>query len=443
MKKLLIISIIICYKASSVLGNVLQEYSAATPDTKFKLEGFFLSQSGFRDQDKLKEDEKNISKNRKDFGFYTETTLSATITKVVNDITYGAKIILMPTTKVKTSFNFNGSHIFIESDWGKVEVGSPHDAGTKMRIIGDNIVAGTGSTGNWSRYANIRSKNMRYFGLTGTEIKEGVAPEFVTYKEYFFDSLFKTQLNQIHDRTEPSRKISYFIPKIKGFQFGISYIPDSGNVGGSAHNESSLKSRSGITSIKIDSDNIWIINRNVKDAFSAGITYEHKFSDKIGLKLAATGEYGRAISKIKLIKNERKNNKQVLAEYKPSNLKTYNIGAILIYGKFSYAASYGTLGKSLTTKKYYKTGRDTCYYNGTISYTQDKIKTSISYFRSERFKNTIDVIALGTEYKLEPGLVPYCEIAYFKAKGKPSHYPNAPEKKTKGTIGVLGIKLKF
>ena len=436
MKKLLLVA------ATCLSSSVFAATSDS--DTVVKLDGFFQFQAGFANQNKLTSAEKKISNNRKDFGFYTEATLAATVAKTVDDITYGGKLILVPTTKPKTSAAYNGSHIFVESSFGKVEAGSPYDAGSKMRVIGDLVSAGTGgSTGNWARYANLKSDNMKYFGTDTNKITKGVAPEFVDYKEYFFDSLFRTQLDQVHDKAEPARKISYFTPKTQGFQFGISYIPDSGNVGGGTHNDDSLKSKSGVTDVKVDGDNTYVLNRNVKDAFSAGVTYEYNISEGVDLKLGATGEYGKAAGKIKLVSNKGKDNEDVLGEYKPADLRTYNLGAILTYGSFSYAASYGTLGKSLTSKEYHKTGRNTWYYNGAIAYSQGPIKTSVSYFKSDRFKSTVDAVALGTEYKFLPGLVPYAEIACFQAKGRPAHYLEAPKKKTKGTVALIGAKLKL
>ena len=101
------------------------------------------------------------------------------------------------------------------------------------------------------------------------------------------------------------------------------------------------------------------------------------------------------------------------------------------------------MGKSLTTKEFHKTGRNTKYLNVAVAYGQGPIKTSVSYFKSNQFANTLNSVTLGSEYKLAPGLLPYAELSYFEAKGKPSFYPEAPKRKTRGTVAVLGAKLKF
>ncbi len=55
----------------------------------------------------------------------------------------------------------------------------------------------------------------------------------------------------------------------------------------------------------------------------------------------------------------------------------------------------------------------------------------------------MDTITIATGHKIMPGLLPYAEISHFQAKGKPVYYPEAPNKKTKGTVGLIGTKLKF
>lgn len=416
----------------------------AKPDIKIKLSSdtdlmFDASlhfQAGFRNQDKLKGTEKNVSGYRRGFSFMTEAAFGVRVAKTVDSIIYGGKLMLVPTTRLKGGLASNGSHIFVESDFGKVELGSPHDAGAKMRITGNNVIAGTGG---WSSYTNSKSDHLKYFGPAGSVATEGIEPEFLSGAEYFFDSVFKTKLDQSHDRAEPSRKISYFTPQFNGWQFGVSYIPDSGNTGGNVTNEKPDKTKSGVNDHKMPSGETFNINRNVKDGFSVGAVYEYNIDDGIDLKLAATGEYAKAAGGA----SKKQTTNSPAVQYKLADLKTYNLGAVLTYGNFSYSASYGSLGKSLTTPEYHKTSRHVSHYNGAVAYSQGPIKTSISYFKSTRFTNTVDTVAIGTEYKFMPGLVPYAEIAYFRAKGRPSYYPDAPKKQTKGTVALIGARLKL
>jgi predicted porin len=184
-----------------------------------------------------------------------------------------------------------------------------------------------------------------------------------------------------------------------------------------------------------------ILNQNVKDSISAALSYQQELTDDMALKLAVTGEYGKPARRVIHRKTDAPTN--IIGTYKLDDLKAYNLGAIFTYGNFSLGASYGNLGKSLTNKEYYRVGRNTYYYDGAIAYGQGPIKTSISYFKSSRYKNTVDTVSVGTQYKIMSGLLPYAEISHFKAKGKPVYYTDAPNKKTKGTVGLIGAKLKF
>ncbi|UCM85836.1 MAG: porin [Rickettsia endosymbiont of Culicoides impunctatus] len=439
MKKLMILLCFSCFSSIAFASGSATQADAAS-DTEIKLEGCFDFQSGYRNQKKLSGTSKNITDNKKNLGFYTEAAFMATAKQELNDVTVGAKIVLLTTTKPKLSAAYNGSHIFLETDYGKVELGSPHDAASNMSV-------GTGSTAvplagcGWSKFAVLYDDNMKYKGLK---------PDFDTSGSSIFHmGSFSNSFDDISSKTETSRKVSYYTPEMQGFQFGISYIPDSANTGGNR----SLKNLDykglsklgvGVTKVKVPDinggkDNQVIINQNVRDAISAGISYKYEIIDDVSVKVGITGEYGKPASKIIVLYPDDK----VLYRYKLSNLASYNLGAIFTYGNISCAASYGNLGKSLTSKAYHKVGRNTQYYKGAIAYGQGPMKTSVSYFRSLKYKNTVDTISLGTQYLVTPGLLPYAEISYFQAKGKPVYFVEAPKTKTRGTVALIGARLKF
>ena len=438
MKKIFLLGVLSSIATSALALDIpLSSTNKEVSDnTQFKLEGLFNFQGGYAskknivNQDQIISDsnvDESVNGSRKKVKFYTESYFAASIRQQAEELAYGAKIVLVPTSKIKTSPSLNGSHIFLESEFGKVEVGSPYDAASKLRITGCDIAAG----GDWSTYGNIDDKALKYNGLD---------PEFADAEDYYQDNIFRSKLNQITDKAEPARKVSYYTPKMQGFQAGISYTPDTGNTGGSAI----ATSLSGVDKITIQgTNNTYVLNKNAKDAVGGGLSYEHNISDGVDVKIAATGEYGKSAGKLLVIQNKGQANETLLNSYKLSNLSTYNLGLTLNYGNFSYGASYGTLGKSLTTPEYNKTGRNTKYLNGAVAYGQGPVKTSISYFKSNQYTNTLNSVTLGSEYKLAPGLLPYGEISYFEAKGKPSFYPEAPKRKTRGTVAVLGAKLKF
>lgn len=390
---------------------------------KVKLSGTFDFRSAFGNQNHLKGDEKNLSPYKKKFVFNTTAAIFVGATYRLNDVNYGARITLVPTTKTSGSASYNGSHIYVSTDdFGRVEIGSAHDASGTMRLTACEIGAAT--CDGWSSFAKLDADYMKY---------QGLEPEFASAYDYFLGGIIDPKLSQINDGTEQARKITFYTPVMQGFQVGVSYVPDTANNGIGKFNKSSNEPEA----VKLETGHTLLVNNNVRDVVTGAISYERNISDGIDFKVAVSGEYGKP-SKMAV-----EDNKGIVTKHKLSNLRTYNIGGFLNYGSFSYAASYGSLNKSLTNKYINKAGRDTIYYDAAVAYGQGPVKASLTYFKSAQFKNTIDAFTLGSEYAIASGLTPYAEITYFQAKGRPSFYLEADKKKTKGTIAIIGAKLKF
>ena len=446
-KVMLIASVLFGFSKMSLAGDVESGSMPVTSDLKVKLSGYGHFQGGYRNQNHLKGDDKNVSANRKSFAFFNDAALFADISNKVNDVTYGGKIVLVPTAKRKGSATYNGSHIYLDSSYGRVEAGSPMDAASNMLIDSSAIASATG--GDWDRYAKFDS----------TDLKQGYdfGPSFATFGEFFLDSKLVSAVETHSYSTEPGRRVSYYTPKFEfgqgaKIQIGISYTPDSSNTGADDTNKNSTRVE--IKKIKKDStdpNHYFKFDQSIKDAISGGVVLEQNISDGVDLKLALTGEYGKASNAKKM--NNTNNSpdplkdtsdaQKELGTYKLKDLKTYNIGAILNAGNFSYAASFGSLGKSLTTPEFHKAGRETTYYTGGMAYKQGPFTTSLTYFRSDQYKNTVDCVTIGTDYKLAPGFKPYAEISGFSLKGKPEYDPKLKKKKTRGTVALIGAKLSL
>jgi len=446
-KVMLIASVLFGFSKMSLAGDVESGSMPVTSDLKVKLSGYGHFQGGYRNQNHLKGDDKNVSANRKSFAFFNDAALFADISNKVNDVTYGGKIVLVPTAKRKGSATYNGSHIYLDSSYGRVEAGSPMDAASNMLIDSSAIASATG--GDWDRYAKFDS----------TDLKQGYdfGPSFATFGEFFLDSKLVSAVETRSYSTEPGRRVSYYTPKfefgqVAKIQIGISYTPDSSNTGADDTNKNSTRVE--IKKIKKDStdpNHYFKFDQSIKDAISGGVVLEQNISDGVDLKLALTGEYGKA-SNAKKMNNtndspdplkDTSDAQKELGTYKLKDLKTYNIGAILNAGNFSYAASFGSLGKSLTTPEFHKAGRETTYYTGGVAYKQGPFTTSLTYFRSDQYKNTVDCVTIGTDYKLAPGFKPYAEISGFSLKGKPEYDPKLKKKKTRGTVALIGAKLSL
>jgi len=427
LKKFLLITASSClFIGNSLAHDVESDKFAVESDLKVKLKGFVHFQAGLGNQNKLTKDEKKISNNKEHFAFYSETAFYADISNEVDGITYGGKIVLTPTAKRKASNDYSGSNLYIESNFGRVELGSPIPPSSTMLVDGAFDAAATFS--NWNRYANVDPSYIKQ----GSPITK---TSFATSGDFFLDDKLVGE--------EPIRSVVYYTPKFNlsdatKVQIGVSYAPDSSNHGNiSLGNSSDVnvdKHEIGTNVKKIS------INRNVKDIISGGVSLEQNISDGIDLKLAATGEFGKSAGKV--IKTMSNANIAPI-ESKLSDLRTYNIGAVLNVGCLSYGVSYGSLGKSLTTAEFHKTGRNTDYITGAVAYKQGPFGASIGYFKSNQYKNTVDAISIGTDYQLAPGLKPYAEISGFSLKGRPEFNPELPKKKTRGTVALIGAKLSL
>lgn len=392
-------------------------------DTELKLEGMFNFEAGVRNQKKIPAGN-NVTGNNKNSGINTLAFFAATALRKADDFEYGAKVVVQPTAHASSGVSGGGSHIFLINErLGKVELGSGFDAASQMIVTGLDVARGSGD--GWSDYA--------YFG-------EHTTPS--PYGFFLGSSAFKK------DNTESSRKITYFTPKLgEVFTFGISYIPDTGNMGSASMSSADyVKEKARIVETDIYK---YTEKKTSKNAVAVGVSLEHDLAEDVAIKVAVTGEYGKAAKGgvRETIDPADPDKKKIVSgsavNYKLSSMRTYNIGAVLTYGNFSYGASYGDV-KGFTSREVDGNKQNTRLYSTAIGYTQGPVGVSLSYLLTDARKNKVDAITVGTDYKLAPGLVPYAEVTYFKGRMHKLPVFNDPKKyTTKGTIALIGMKLKF
>jgi len=423
MKKcILILSTI--FASNSALANVESNKYQVVSDLNVKLGAYAAFEAGGSRQSHLKSSEKNLSANRDGFLFYNDTALFATISNKHEEVEYGGKIILVPTAQRKNIPSYNGSHIFIKSEFGHIELGSPIPVAQNM-MISDGSVPG------------------KYIKKTSSHLKQNKehGPSFLTGDGHFLGDNIVADFDKAKYSKEPPRTINYYTPKFAlgnttKVQLGVSYTPDSSNTGAGGANEKTTSSAT--KKVGIDNLHKFEIDKSVADAVTAGIKLEQKISDDINLKLALTGEYGNTKGKAK--KYISKDDKNPL-EHKLANLRSYNIGGELKFNDFTFNACYGNLGKSFTTPEFHKSGTKSHYYNAGVAYKYGQTTTKLSYFGSEQYKNKVSSVKLNISHILAPGLKPYAEISSYTLKGKPEFHNDLKSKSTRGTVALLGLKL--
>jgi hypothetical protein len=432
-------------KLKTVALVAMLSSSVTFAEPQVKLEGVFDFNSVVRSQKKLKD--KKLSANNKNVAFNTSANITAQIKEKTDDLTYGAKIVFTTTTAPKKSPGFNGSHIFLESeDFGKIEVGAPFDVSTNMQITGSDVSVAAGGFG-WDSVLNTNPNDANGFDIN---IGDFHLANFTSKNFYAVDR-------------EPSRKINYYTPKMNGFQFGITWIPDSTNGGADKKSESSSFSDREINWVDTATNTLkkYKIRQGATNAFALGATYETQLAEATSLKLALTGEFGKAIQEA--IKKSEKDGadyvidpnafnpdtrKPVDSNHKLKNLKSYDVGAKITHGNFGYSVSYGDLCKSFAVKAF-DDNKNTNFYSTAVSYTQGPIAVSLTYGGGSNKKNTFNSIALGSEYKVASGLLAYAEVGYAKGKGKGKVFNatsatlDKQNQKFSGTAFILGLKVKF
>ncbi|MEY3197219.1 MAG: hypothetical protein RLZZ59_587 [Pseudomonadota bacterium] len=442
MKKLLLLASITALSASAYGSNV-NNVSIAGDDLNLRLLGRFNFQTGYLKQSKVPGISQNVSAFRKNFGFNSNAFLGARITAERDIMTYGAQLSLVTSARATGTPMYDRSHIFIESKGGKIEAGSNLDVGAKMRITALDIARATGDDS--SNYAatliSAQDNNPAFPGQINSPM----------YPSFFLDNLNETN-------GESARKVSYYTPEFGGFQVGLSYIPDTSNLGGGtlkdekdSYNIATTYTYNVTDALtKNVTSTVYSEKKPIKDAYSFGVSFKHQFTDLVGIKLAATGECGKPAQQgEKAVTVKDKDGKIVNAttksNYKLAKLSTYNIGGIVTIGNYSLAASYANLGDSMTSSEVLGKKRNTKYYTAGVAYSQGPAAISLSYSKADQFGNKMDIYTLGTDYKLAPGLLPYAEIALFNGKsGLPAVYKSdTPKQKFKGMAFILGAKLEF
>ena len=394
-------------------GNVSEEkikssnFNSTTTDLVKKFSGSIGFYTGMTTQ------EHNVSPNRGKYAINGSAALKALIANEQNDqFKYGAKLVITTTTISNGGTGPNGSHIYLDSEFGRIELGSPYSVSKTMAVTYGKTSASSCS-GGWSsggdNLVKLPGEFQKAYSVSYIEAK--LAPA---------------------EGVEATRKISYYTPEFKGLKFGISYIPDTTNKGSDG-----LSQKASCTKVKHDNKEYETILA-AKNAVALAVKYTANLSDNVKLEAGITAEFAEPVNNYKFkdtATNEEKIEK-LPESVRLNNLRFYNIGSVLTCANFSYSFSYANLGESLVSRAD-KEAKPTKYYGIGTGYTQGPIGVSANYFHGiNQYENNFDSITLATNYKILPGLTPYLEISYFQAQAK-------GEKKKTGVASILGMQLSF
>tara|TARA_R110002110_G_scaffold415612_7_gene652230 strand:- start:32835 stop:33995 length:1161 start_codon:yes stop_codon:yes gene_type:complete len=270
-----------------------------------------------------------------------------------NGVKYGVNIELnagagdSSTANADTGGAADEAWAFIDStSWGRIELGDQDDATDRMFVESDDILVGrAGPDGDVADFIS--------FGTGG-----GIAATGNTI-------------------TGDATKVTYFTPRIAGFQLGGSLTPDSGQAaGGPATSDS-------------DADG------DFENVFGIGANYEGKFDD-VSFVLSLTGEFGDSETATGAASN--------------GDVETIAAGAIVNFAGFGLGVGYVDLAEQGQTAAAMTGGADSgSYYTVGGSYSTGPWGVSLNWFESSKANTAgisdtdIQIISLDVAYAVAPG----------------------------------------
>lgn len=372
----------------------------ANDNSEVKLSGGYEFQSAFYDTNNPLV-KNNSLKRRSDLRFNSYGHVDLEFRSEVGDCFEYKGVVALETTA--RNDRRVASYIHLISDYGKLEIGSDKSANNKMKITGYSVSCGTG--GNWDVWVKLPQddKKVAYVSNFGN----------------FLDA--KTRL---FNKVEYSRKISYFTPKIYGLQLGISYVPDSSNVGYAGMDYFEVHQLAKPLPYKF----------GVTDGIAFGISLDKKYND-VDYKLSLVGERGK-------VRGYSAQNTPLDINFR--NIRTYTIGSEINLSKFGFAASYSNYLKSLTEKSIDKIGTDTHLYCVGGKYKYNKaISGSITYFYGDHKNSKVNAVTAAVDYKIATGLLSYVDLTHYITDGRYLDNQEIKRDRTHGTLCIVGIKAKF
>ena len=370
---------------TGLVGAALVAGAASAETPKVTLGGYADFQAGWVEEDG--------DAARRSHGFRNDNEITIHVDgKTEGGLGYGAVIDL--EADITADANNQGTNAartftYLESGWGRFELGGNKDAAANLRVDASTLAVATGGiNGAWTYFAN------------GGGAALGGQSYITTSKLVAEHGLTTTAGDE---STYNATKVSYYTPRWYGLQGGVSYTPDINDRG------------QGVARI----DNA---AGSFGDIWDLSVNYENQFSN--GIKLAASAAYEVADA-------DTNANEDVSA---------WNVGALLGYQGFSAAASYGDWGDS--TRLNNVRNDDASYWTAGLAYEGGPFGVSATYLDSTTEQgaavdNEFTNLVIGADYKLAPGLTPYAEVSFYEYDTALNANDND------GTAVILGTQLAF
>jgi len=416
--------------------------SALAGDLNVTVSGNSKFEAGARQFNKNNSQQFPLTANQKSGAFFSTSKAAVNVTnKTDNNLVYGASIRLQVATNQSNGTDkesrMDRSHIFLDSDFGSVQLGTNVAASKLMQVTASDIASATGGVdGDYPKFLNFSAnQNGTVASVNGVQWQDATVLTVDTLS------------NRVDGTTESADKITYLSPRVEGAQFGVSYIPDLSN-GGNSINATTLYGATGTNPTYLISNSNYTNYVQVRNLWSFGLNYKNTF-DAVNVEFGATLDTGKS----REVKNSGIAQGHALTGNAAlRNLKTYSVGGLVGTNGISAAVSYSNDGNSSLPTSTSVTLNNGRTFTGTsaqfkshwwttgLAYADGPMSASLTYLNGKKgwTNNNLktQVTSLGADYEVAPGFKPFAEVTY--AKYKPTNVDAV-----KATVFILGTRVKF
>jgi len=299
-----------------------------------------------------------------------------------NGLNYGFKIEINANTTDGPKGIADEARLQLSGSWGTLQMGDEDGAEDIMNYGGENLMGATGGfDGDQDDYL-VRAGDVRFFEVRNTsvggtkiwmQLTDTIGGDGTAAYNWAAPS-YPTIAGDTADKT----KVSYFSPRISGFQVGASITPTPNEGDG------------------FKADGSW------ENAYGIGANYDNSFG---GLRIRASAVFAAASSN----------------DTRFEDVSAFQVGGIVGWGPFSLGANYGDNGDSGELKWSGQNGNaDATHEESYFWDVAASFETGPMYFAAGYFvgvkeidyfgDSTYEHIALTADYTVAPGLGVYAEI---------------------------------
>jgi len=279
------------------------------------------------------------------------------------------------------------SYLIVKGDFGEINLGSENSAMYKMHYAPSEfgISINSGDQTGWTSATT---------NAGGSSISEG---------GYFRAPFGSTYIEPL--RANDSEKLTYYTPRVEGFQLGLSYAPDTAQDSNGQPNRDTANT----------------------DLMMAGLNFNRSFGST---NVRASLGYGTVLDGIAGTNTEA---------------SAFNAGLGLGFGGLGLGISYSSYDDS--------GANDGSGLNAGVNYSSGPWGVSLSYFHGEKDGSTtagvltgdgeIDTFMLSAKYALGPGITAAGTLAHTSLNSDDTGLVGTDSADVEATYVVVGMKVSF